>query len=222
MAADPGRDGAPLRAVEPAVGPPGHRVDRRVRVLEPEAGRAGPRGRRRAGRHGCGRDRTRDKAPGRRTRRRARPPAPEARFKPSTKTLTLSARPSPSVSSRILIRSAPRGPRGGGSGTRSYSVRRYWSTVTGLSPAGLGYCKYSTTQSRPRSSKQADHRLADHRLGREDLDVKPRRDHHPPDRLLGREPAGSFGLLAAGARARAGRQEQGPEHEPRRQSIHRR
>ena len=30
VAADPGRDGAPLRAVEPAVGPPGHRVDGRV------------------------------------------------------------------------------------------------------------------------------------------------------------------------------------------------
>ena len=27
--------------------------------------------------------------------------------------------------------------------------------MTGLSPAGLGYCKYSTTQSRPRSSKLA-------------------------------------------------------------------
>ena len=38
VAADPGRDRAPLGAVEPAVGPPGHRVDRRVRVLEPEAG----------------------------------------------------------------------------------------------------------------------------------------------------------------------------------------
>ena len=38
VAADPGRDGAPLRAVEPAVGPPGHRVDGRVRVLEPEPG----------------------------------------------------------------------------------------------------------------------------------------------------------------------------------------
>ena len=74
---------------------------------------------------------------------------------PSAKTFTESALPSPSVSSRILIRSAPFGPRGGGSGTLSYSVRRYWSTVTGLSPAGLGYCKYSTTHRRPRSSKQA-------------------------------------------------------------------
>ncbi len=36
--ADPRRDGASLRTVEPAVGPPGHRVDGRVGVLKAEAG----------------------------------------------------------------------------------------------------------------------------------------------------------------------------------------
>src|SRR3954469_3789246 len=54
----------------------------------------------------------------------------------------------------MVILSLPTGPLGGGSGTRSYFVRRYWSTLTGLSPAGLGYCRYCTTHIRPRSSNE--------------------------------------------------------------------
>src|SRR3954454_21047248 len=51
------------------------------------------------------------------------------------------------------IRSRPLGPFGGGSGTRSYLVRRYWSILTALSPSGRGYWRYCNTHMRPRSSK---------------------------------------------------------------------
>src|SRR5262249_9067738 len=69
-----------------------------------------------------------------------------------TKSLNLSALPSPSVSSQIVIRSAPFGPFGGGSGTRSYTVRDQRSTATRLRPAGLEYWRYWIVQTRPRSS----------------------------------------------------------------------
>src|SRR5690242_14026787 len=51
------------------------------------------------------------------------------------------------------MRSAPLGPLGGGSGIRSYLVRRYWSISTALSPAGRGYWRYCSTHMRPRASK---------------------------------------------------------------------
>jgi hypothetical protein len=41
----------------------------------------------------------------------------------------------------------------GGCGTRSYTVREKRSTLTRLRPAGFGYCRYSTLQTRPRSSQ---------------------------------------------------------------------
>ena len=82
--------------------------------------------------------------------------------------------------------------------------------MTGLSPAGLGYCKYSMTQSRPRSSKLADKRLAHHRLGGEDLDVEARRHHHPPHGLLGREAAG---LVRTGGEC-AEQDQNGQDHGP--------
>ena len=154
VAADPGRDGAPLGTVEPAVGPPGHRVDRRVRVLKPEAREqdlgvaVGPvvvvpvgieqQVRSLADEHAA---------------------VPDGQRRGQVQALDEDlVRIGPAVAVGVfedLDPVGPLGPRGGGSGTRSYSVRRYWSTVTGLSPAGLGYCKYSMTQSRPRSSKQA-------------------------------------------------------------------
>src|SRR5262245_16987280 len=56
----------------------------------------------------------------------------------------------------MVRRSAPFGPFGGGSGTRSHTVRRYSSCFTALSPAGFGYCRYCSTQSRPRLSNSID------------------------------------------------------------------
>ena len=59
------------------------------------------------------------------------PPSPGstlvARLSPSRKVLRVSNFPSPSRSSRIVMRSAPRVWRGGGGGTRSNSARMYWS-----------------------------------------------------------------------------------------------
>ncbi len=96
-AVDVGRHRAPLSSIQPAVRPPCQRVDQRMRILKAEPLQTPP----------C-------------------PSAsPVARFSPATKSFERSTLPSPSVSSRIVIRSAPGVPRGGGSGTRSYFVRRY-------------------------------------------------------------------------------------------------
>ena len=62
--------------------------------------------------------------------------------------------------------------------------------MTGLSPAGLGYCKYSMTHSRPRSSKLAVTGWRTIGSAAKTSTWNPSRDHHPPDRLLRSEPAG--------------------------------
>ena len=53
----------------------------------------------------------------------------------------------------MVIRSAPLKWFGGGGGTRSYTARQTLSRLTIFNPAGQGYCRYSTTHRRPRSSK---------------------------------------------------------------------
>ena len=60
-------------------------------------------------------------------------------FSPSTNVLTLRNEPSPSTSSKMVIRSCPRTPCGGGSGTLSNLARMYWSYSTTFSPCGNGY-----------------------------------------------------------------------------------
>ena len=86
------------------------------------------------------------------------------------------------------MRSAPFGPCGGGSGTLSQTVRRYWSCLTGLSPAGLGYCRYWSTHMRPRSSKLMLTGWRIMRLGGDGRDGEAVGHRHPP-RGLGRREA---------------------------------
>jgi|GEM_PF-5341790 len=74
-------------------------------------------------------------------------------FNPSTNTECRSGRPSPSVSSWMLMRSLPGKCRGGGGGTLSYTERHTLSRLMRVRPAGDGYWRYSTTHIRPRSSK---------------------------------------------------------------------
>ena len=153
-AADPGRHRAPLGAVEPAVGPPLHRVDRRVRVLHAEP-----------------REQDLGVAVGLVVLVRVGIEEQVRRLAdedPAVADRQAARQVQPLDEDRGLVGLAvavgvledldpvdPSGPRGGGSGNRSYSVRRYWSTLTGFRPAGLGYCRYSMTHARPRSSKHA-------------------------------------------------------------------
>ena len=53
------------------------------------------------------------------------------------KGLARSMTPSPSVSSRMAMTSWPRGPLGGGSGRRSYFVRKIFVDGDGLEPLGI-------------------------------------------------------------------------------------
>ena len=60
---------------------------------------------------------------------------PLAMFNPVTKSFPFVNAPFASGSERMVILSIPLGPFGGASGTLSQTVRRYWSCLTGLSPA---------------------------------------------------------------------------------------
>ena len=63
-------------------------------------------------------------------------------------------------------------PRGGGSGTRSYFVRRYWSTLTGLEAGGGGVLQVLHHPHPPALVEGDVDRLADHRLGRGQRDLQ--------------------------------------------------
>ena len=86
------------------------------------------------------------------------------------------------------MRSSPFGPCGGGSGTLSQIVRRYWSCLTGFRPGGVRVLQV-LQHPHPAAVVEADaHRLADHRLAGDARRREALGQLHPLDGFLGREP----------------------------------
>ena len=99
-------------------------------------------------------------------------------------------RPSPSVSSRIVILSAPRGPRGGGSGRRSYLVRRYRSTVDRLQSGWIRILQVLNDPNPPAIVEGHGHRLPHVRLTGDQADVKALGCLEPLESLVRRKGLG--------------------------------